>query len=262
MNNSAFRSFIKINLNFYVNKRQCERQTFFFFLFFCICLNSFRIVSNSFILHFLSSSFHNIIEFIFSQMQMLTFCFNFSRTNLIVASKTCFIFFLTSTCSFIAAENKKKNDNENILNDYFDWKIFSIIRKRSSTTVFRDDSIFFFAKSDLSSSCKTFFVYFSMIFEIDCDDRLKKQTTDWTNFKKIDWTIRENGVNVLKAFINDFLNDAVIFLSNNEIKQIFELNTYLFSEKTIFETFSINCSFFRLNSTSFNFDEINVVQFL
>ena len=127
LNNSTFRSFIKINLNFHVNKRQCERQTFSFFSFFYICLNSFRIVNNSFILHFFSLNFHNIIEFIFSQMQMLTFRFNFSKTNLIVALKACFIFFLTSTCNFIAAENKEKNNNKNVLNDYFDWEVFSII---------------------------------------------------------------------------------------------------------------------------------------
>ena len=91
-----------------------------FFLFFCICLNSFKIVNNSFVLHFFSSNFHNIIEFIFSQMQMLTFRFNFSKINLTIALKVRFIFFLTSTCNFIATENKRKNDDENILNDCFD----------------------------------------------------------------------------------------------------------------------------------------------
>ena len=82
------------------------------------------------------------------------------------------------------------------------------------------------------------------------------------NFEKINQTIRENDVNVLKTFINDFLNDVVIFLLNNEIEQMFKLDTYSFSEKTIFETFSINRSSFRLNSTFFNFNEINVVRFL
>ena len=262
LNNSAPRSFIKINLNFHVNKRQCERQTFFFFLFFYICLNSFRIMNNSFILHFSSSSFYNIIEFIFSQVQMLTFRFDFLKTNLIVASKVRFIFFLTSTCSFIAIKDKKKNDDENALSDYFNWKVFSIIWKRSSTAIFRDDNIFFFAKSDFNFSCKTFFVCFSMIFEIDCDDKLRKRTTNWTNFEKINQTIRKDDVNVLKTFINDFLSDIVIFLSNNEVERIFKFNTYSFSKKTIFETFSINRLFFRLNSTFFNFDEINVVWFL
>ena len=114
------RSFIKINLNFHVNKRQCEQQTFFFFSFFYICLNSFKIVSNSFVLHFLSSNFYNIIEFIFSQMQILTFRFNFLKINLTIALKVHFIFFLILMCNFIAAENKEKNDDENILNDYFD----------------------------------------------------------------------------------------------------------------------------------------------
>ena len=108
LNNSASRSFIKINSNFHVNKRQCGRQTFFSFSFFCICLNSFKIVNNSFILHFFSSSFHNIIGFIFSQVQVLTFRFDLLRTNLIAALKVRFIFFLTSACNFIAAEDKKK----------------------------------------------------------------------------------------------------------------------------------------------------------
>ena len=98
-----------------------------------------------------------------------------------------------------------------------------------------------------------------MIFKIDCDNKLKKRTTNLTNFKRINRTIRKNDVNVLKTFINDFLNDVVISLSSNEIKQMFKFNTYLFSKKIIFETFSINHSFFRLSSTFFNFDEINVV---
>ena len=127
LNNSTFRSFIKINLSFHVNKRQCERQIFLFFSFFYICLNFFKIVNNSFILHFLSSNFYNIIEFIFLQMQVLTFRFDFLKTNLTVASKTRFIFFLTLTCNFIATEDKKKNDDENTLNDCFDWKVSSII---------------------------------------------------------------------------------------------------------------------------------------
>ena len=186
LNNFALRSFIKINLNFYVSKRQCERQTFFFFSFFYICLNSFRIVNNSFILHFSSSNFYNIIGFIFSQVQMLTFCFNFLKTNLTIALKIRFIFFLISTCNFIATKNKKKSDDKNTLNDCSDWKVFSIIRKRSSTTVFRDDNIFFFARNDFSFSCKTFSACFSMIFEIDCDDKLKKWTINWTNFEEID----------------------------------------------------------------------------
>ena len=82
------------------------------------------------------------------------------------------------------------------------------------------------------------------------------------NFEKINRTIRENDVNVLKTFINDFLNNVIIFLLNNEIERMFKFDIYSFSKKTIFETFSINRSSFRLNSTSFNFDEINVVQFL
>ena len=80
----------------------------FFFSFFYICLNFFKIMNNSFFLHFLSSNFYNIIEFIFSQMQMLIFCFDFLRTNLTVVLKIYFIFFLTSTCNFIVTKNKKK----------------------------------------------------------------------------------------------------------------------------------------------------------
>ena len=234
----------------------------FFFSFFYICLNSFRIVNNSFILHFLSSNFHNIIEFIFSQMQMLTFRFDFSRTNLTIASKIRFIFFLTLMCNFITTKNKKKNDDEDVLNDYFDWKISLIIWKWSSTTVFRDDNIFFFMKNDFNSSCKIFFACFSMIFKINCDDKLKKRTINWTDFEKINWMIWKNDINVLKAFINDFLNDVVIFLSNNEIKRMLKFNTYSFSKKAIFEIFSINRWFFCRNSTFFNFAVINVVQFL
>ena len=82
------------------------------------------------------------------------------------------------------------------------------------------------------------------------------------NFERINRTIQKDDVNVLKTFINDFLNDVVIFLSNNEIKRMFKLDTYSFSKRTIFETFSINRSPFHLNSTFFNFDEINVVRFL
>ena len=69
-------------------------------------------------------------------------------------------------------------------------------------------------------------------------------------------------MNVLKAFINNFLNDVVISLSNNEIERMLEFNIYLFLKKANFETFLINCSPFYLNSTFFNFDEINVVRFL
>ena len=192
----------------------------------------------------------------------MTFRFDSSETNLTAALKVRFIFFLTLTCNFIVAENKEKNDDKNVLNDYFDWEVSSIIRERSSAAVFRDDNIFFFAKDDLSSSCKTFSACFSMIFEVDCDDKLKKRTTDWTNFEKINRAIQKGGVSILKTFINDFLNDAVIFLSDNGIERIFKLDTYSFSKKAISETFSINCSLFRLSSTSFNFNEINVVRFL
>ena len=148
------------------------------------------------------------------------------------------------------------------MNDYSNWKILIIIRKWSSTAVFCDDNIFFFAKNNFSFLYKTFSVCFSMIFKINYNDRLKKRTTDWTNFEKINRTIRKDDVSVLKAFINDFLNDIIIFLLNNEIERMLKLNTYSLSEKTIFKTFLINRSFFNLSLTSFNFDEINVVRFL
>ena len=51
-------------------------------------------------------------------MQILTFHFNFLKINLIVALKIHFIF-LTSMCNFIATKYEKKNDDENILNNYF-----------------------------------------------------------------------------------------------------------------------------------------------
>ena len=82
------------------------------------------------------------------------------------------------------------------------------------------------------------------------------------NFEKINRAIRKSNVNVLKTFINDFLNDVVIFLSNNEIERMFKFNTYSFLKKTNFKIFSINRSSFHLNSIFFNFDEINVVRFL
>ena len=150
----------------------------FFFSFFYIYLNSFKIVSNSFILHFLSSNFHNIIEFIFSQVQILTFRFDFSKINLTIALKVRFIFFLISTCNFIITKNKEKNDDENVLNDCFDWKIFLIIRRRSSTAVFRDNNIFSFAKNDFNFLYKIFFICFLMIFKTNCDDKLEKRTTN------------------------------------------------------------------------------------
>ena len=82
------------------------------------------------------------------------------------------------------------------------------------------------------------------------------------NFEKIDRAIWKDDVSVLKTFINNFLSDVVIFLLNNKIERMFKFNTYSLSKKMIFKTFSINRLSFRLNSTSFNFDEINVVRFL
>ena len=135
-------------------------------------------MNNSFILHSFSSNFYNIITFIFSQMQLLTFRFDFLKTNLTIASKVRFNFFLTLTCNFIATKNKKKNNNENALNDYSDWKISIIIRKRLSTAIFHNNNIFSFVRNDFSFSCKTFSACFSMIFKTDCDDKLKKRITN------------------------------------------------------------------------------------
>ena len=193
---------------------------------------------------------------------MLTFRFNFLKTNLTIASKARFISFLILTCNFIATENKKKNDDKNVLNDYFNWKVSMITRKRSSTAVFYNDNNFFFARNDFSFSCKVSSACFSMIFEINYNDKLKKRTANWTNLEKINRAIRKDDVNVLKTFINDFLSDAVIFLLNNKIEQMFKLDTYSLSKKTIFKIFSINHSSFRLNPTSFSFDKINVIRFL
>ena len=132
-------------------------------------------MNNSFILHSFSLNFYNIIEFIFSQMQMLIFYLDFLKTNLTIALKIYFIFFLILTCNLITIKNKEKNNDENALNDYFDWKVLIIIRKRS-TTIFRDDNIFSFIKNNFSFSCKTFSACFLMIFKTNCDDKLKKQT--------------------------------------------------------------------------------------
>ena len=57
-----------------------------------------------------------------------------------------------------------------------------------------------------------------MNFKSNCDDKLKKQITNKMNFEKINRAIRKDNVSVLKTFINDFLNDVVIFRSNNEIE--------------------------------------------
>ena len=170
LNNSTFHSFIKINLNFHVNKCQCKWQTFFFFSFFYICLNSFRIVSNSFILHSFSLNFYNIIESIFSQMQMLTFHFDFSKTNLTIALKIHFNFFLTSTCNFIVAKNKKKMIIKMfwmiVLIKKFLWLFENDHRQQSFAMI-----IFFLSR-------KICFICFLIIFKIDYDDKLKKRTTD------------------------------------------------------------------------------------
>ena len=79
------------------------------------------------------------------------------------------------------------------------------------------------------------------------------------NFEKINWTIWKNDVSVLKTFINDSLNDVIIFLSNNEIERMFKFNIYSFLKEIIFEIFFINYSSFRLNSIFFNFNKINIV---
>ena len=57
-----------------------------------------------------------------------------------------------------------------------------------------------------------------MISDANNRDKLRKKATNRAN--------REKDVNVLKVFINDFLNDAVISLkSNNEINLILKFKT-------------------------------------
>ena len=97
--------------------------------------------------------------------------------------------------------------------------------------IFCTDSMFFSAMRNFNASRKVSFTYFSMIFDANNRDKLKKKTTDRASRKRdveiyrnrfeksrTDRAKREKDVNILKAFINDFLSDVVTFLkSSNEI---------------------------------------------
>ena len=166
---------IKINLNFYAIKRQCERQTFSFFLFFYICFSFWKIRNNSSILYSSEFNFHKIIVFIFLQSQLLTFRFNSSNTNFTTAWKIRFIFFRASICNFITAKDKKDDDNENVFRDFFDKEILMIVFERSSMIIFCIDNMSFSAIRNFNVSRKIFFVYFSMIFNANNRYKFKKK---------------------------------------------------------------------------------------
>ena len=86
---------------------------------------------------------------------------------------------------------------------------------------------------------KVFFVCFLVISDANNRNKLRKKATNRANrekdveiyrnkFKKsrINRAKREKDVSVLKAFINDFLSDAVTFLkSNNEINLMLKFKT-------------------------------------
>ena len=86
---------------------------------------------------------------------------------------------------------------------------------------------------------KVSFACFSIIFDANNRDKLKKKATNRVNRKKdvevcrnkfkknkANRMKREKNVNVLKAFINDFLSNAVTFLkSNNEVVLMLKFKT-------------------------------------
>ena len=92
---------------------------------------------------------------------------------------------------------------------------------------------------DLNALRKISFAYFSVISDANNRDKLKKSATNQANREKdveicqnrfekskANQTKRERDVNVLKMFINDSLNDVVIFLkSSNEIVLMLKLKT-------------------------------------
>ena len=167
------------------------------------------------------------------------FRFDSSDTNFTAAWKARFIFFWTSACNFVTIKNKKDDNDENAFRDFFDKEISMIAFKRSSTIIFCIINMFFSAMKNFNASRKIFFACFSVIFNANNRDKLKKKATDqanrekdveicWNKFEKskADRVKREKNVNVLKAFINNFLNDAVISLrSSNEIILILKLKT-------------------------------------
>ena len=166
-------------------------------------------------------------------------CFDFSDINLTIARKIYFILFLTSACSFITAENKKNDDDENALRNSFDKEISMTVLKRLSTIIFCINNMSFSAMKNFNVSRKVFFARFLIISDADNRDKLRKKATNRANREKnveicrdrfeksrANRTKREKDVNVLKAFINDFLSDAVTFLkSSNEIDLMLKFKT-------------------------------------
>ena len=118
------------------------------------------------------SQYHKIHFFVNANIDIL---FRFFKNKFDNCIENSFHFLFNIDVQFYCNRKLKKNDDKNTLNDCFDWKIFLIIRKWSSTTVFRNNNIFFFAKNDFNFSCKTSFVCFSMIFKINCDNKLKNK---------------------------------------------------------------------------------------
>ena len=105
--------------------------------------------------------------------------------------------------------------------------------------ILRIDNMFFSAMKNFNVSRKISSACFSVIFDANNRDKLKKKrqieriarkTSKFieTNLKKnrANRTKREKDVNVLKAFINNFLSDAVISLKlNNEVVLILKFKT-------------------------------------
>ena len=113
-----------------------------------------------------------------------------------------------------------------LLNDYWRW-FFAL-------------TICFFLRWEiLMLHVKFFFACFSVIFDANNRDKLKKRATNRASREKnveicrdrfeksrADRAKREKNVNVLKAFINDFLSDVVTFLkSSNEIDLMLKFKT-------------------------------------
>ena len=90
-----------------------------------------------------------------------------------------------------------------------------------------------------NASCKISFVCFSIIFNANNRDKLRKKATNWANRErdvevyrdkfeksKINQTKREKNVSVLIPFINNFLSNVVTFLKlSNEIDLMLKFKT-------------------------------------
>ena len=149
--------------------------------FFLIFLYLFKFFQNCKQLVYLTFFFIKLLQYhwiYFLANANADISFRFFKNKLNYRIESSFHFFLTLTCNFIAAKDKRKDDDENALNDCFDWKVSTIIWRRLSTTVFRDDNIFSFAKNDFNFSYKISFVCSLMIFEADCSDKFKKRITN------------------------------------------------------------------------------------